>query len=149
TASPPRRKGARSAATISAATKGARPPCTAGLASISCMAFRRAERFRSGAQCAEPSFLRNRIGKRLALRELRERPREIGVTLLPVHLGIAEIEPAQADADRDVAEAVAVPHAPGLVVQLGVHRGESCADLAHLALDPRRAAQLRLALVFQ
>src|SRR2546427_572304 len=41
TASPPRRKGTKSAATISAPTKGARPPCTAGLVSISCMACRR------------------------------------------------------------------------------------------------------------
>src|SRR5438132_5006804 len=135
TASPPRRKGARSAATISAAMKGARPLCTAGLASISCIAGR--------------SLLRNRIGKRRSLRELRERPREIGVTLLPVHLGIAEIEPAQAHADRDVGEAVAVAYAPGLVSQLGIQRGEPGADLAHLALDPRRAPQLRFALVFQ
>src|SRR6267378_517062 len=149
TASPPRRKGARSAATTSAAMKGAKPPCTRGLASISCIACRRAERFRRGARCAEPLFLRNRIGKRLALRELCKRPREIGVTLLPVHLGIAEIEPAQADADRDVCEAVAVAYAPGPVSQLGIHRGEPGADLAHLALDPGRAPQLRFALVFQ
>src|SRR6267378_4201090 len=149
TASPPRRKGARSAAAISAATKGARPPCTAGLASISCIARRRAEGFGGGAQDAEPSFLRNRIGKRRSLRELGERPREIGVTLLPVHLGIPEIEPAQADPDGDVGEAVTVPHAPGFVAQIGIHCGEPGADFPHLALDPRRAPQLRLALVFQ
>src|SRR6266550_4222641 len=93
------------------------------------------------------SFLRKSIGKRLALRELRECAREIGLILLPVHLGIAEIEPPEADPQRDVGESVAVPHAPGLVAELGIHRGEPGADLAHLALDPRRAPQLRLALV--
>src|SRR5258708_1472246 len=136
TARPPRRKGLRSAATISAAAKGARPPCTAGLASISCI----------GYIAPTPSFLRKSIGKRLALRELRERAREIGLVLPPVHLGIAEIEPPEADAQRDVGEGVAVPHAPGLVAELGIHRGEPGADLAHLALDPRRVPQLRLAL---
>src|SRR5712691_8862077 len=147
TASPPRRKGARSAA-----TKGARPPCTAGLASISCIGFVVGwVEVRSATQYIEtrPSFLRKRIGKRLALRELRERAREIGLILLPVHLGIAEIEPPEADPQRDVGESVAVPHAPDLVAELGIHHGEPGADLAHLALDPRRAPELRIALVLE
>src|SRR6266850_2388606 len=152
TASPPRRKGVRSAATTSAATKGARPPCTAGLASISCIGFVVGWiEVRSATQYIEtkPSFLRKSIGKRLALRELRECAREIGLILLPVRLGIAEIEPPEADPQRDVGESVAVPHAPGLVAELGIHRGEPGADLAHLALYPRRVPQLRLALALE
>src|SRR5258706_13288430 len=55
-----------------------------------------------GAQLGmtRPSFLRKSIGKRLALRELRECGREIGLILLPVHLGISENEAPEADPPR-------------------------------------------------
>src|SRR5882672_9634090 len=129
TASPPRRKRPSRTVTSSPATKGAAPPWTAGLASR--------------------SLTGNRIGERRALAQLGEMPREIDLILPPVHLGIAEIEPARAHAHGDIAERVAVPRAPGLVAQLRVHRRQPGAYLAHLAIGPGGVTQLRLALVLQ
>src|SRR5262249_25289031 len=97
-------------------------------------------------------FARDGLGERSALRQLGVVPGEVGVVLAPIHLRIAEIEPAQAHAERDVGERIAVARAPGLVAETGVERDAAAAGpprprlavprgRARAAAPPRLAAR--------
>src|SRR5438270_11522523 len=87
--------------------------------------------------------LRHRVGKRRALHEFAVVLREARVLRVPIDLaGLAEVEPAEAAADRDVGERIAVVVTPGLAFQVLRHDGEAAMDTRELLVAPGLAALL-------